>query len=371
MLPNIHRNKEMLTNDPTICSVCRRVFSAVAFALSLTALTTARVQAGDVSLVETGSTLLYPLFNIWVENYTKTHPGVNITSDATGSEVGVNKIISGEAQIGGSDVFMSDKEVKQNPQIVNIPLCISAQMVNYNLPDLNAEKLKLDGTVLAGIYSDKIREWDAAPIAALNPSLKLPHQPIIPIRRAEGSGDTFIFTQFLAFSDSTWADNHGYGTTITWPAVPGSLEATGNGGMVQTTQKTAYSVAYIGVSYSAEIAKAGLGTAWLKNQAGNFLLPTKEAVQAAAAGLGPRTPPDERVCIAFAPGENAYPLINYEYAIVSTKQSDAATAAAIRKFLLWTIVPNETNESYLDSVHFIALPPHIWDLSQVQIQTIK
>jgi phosphate transport system substrate-binding protein len=361
----------MRMTNPTIYSLCRRLFSAVAFALSLTALTATRVQAGDVTLVETGSTLLYPLFNVWVANYTKTHPGVTITANATGSEAGMKKIISGEAQIGASDVFMSDKEVRENPQSLNIPLCISAQMVNYNLPGLNTEKLKLDGTVLAGIYSGKIRDWDAAPISALNPNLKLPHQPIIPIRRAEGSGDTSIFTQFLDFSDSGWADNYGYGTTIAWPAVPGSLEATGNEGMVQTLQKTAYSVAYIGVSYSADIANAGLGTAWLQNQAGNFLLPTKETVEAAAAGLGSRTPPDERLVIAFAPGENAYPLINYEYAIVSAKQADAETAAAIRKFLLWTIVPSETNESYLDSVHFIALPPHIWELSQAQIQKIQ
>ena len=360
-----------MTNPTLKCPARGRLLCAIAFALSMTVLATIRVLADPITLTETGSTLLYPLFNIWVENYTKTHPGVNITTDATGSEAGVKKIISAEAQIGASDVFMSDKEVKQYPQILNIPLCISAQMVNYNLPDLNAEKLKLDGTVLAGIYSGKIRDWDAEPIAALNPSLKLPHQPIIPIRRAEGSGDTFIFTQFLTFSDSVWADSFGYGTTIAWPAVPGSLEATGNEGMVQTIQKTAYSVAYIGVSYSAEIANAGLGTAWLKNQSGNFLLPTKETVEAAAAGLGSRTPPDERLVIAFAPGENAYPLINYEYAIVSTKQADPATAAAIRKFLLWTIVPSETNESYLDSVHFIALPPHIWELSQAQIQTIK
>ncbi|HYY30918.1 MAG TPA: phosphate ABC transporter substrate-binding protein PstS [Chthoniobacterales bacterium] len=357
--------------SPTTFSIFRPVFSAVAFALSLTALAPTQVQAGDVTLVERGSTLLYPLFNIWIENYTKTHPGVNITANATGSEDGIKKALSGEVQIGASDVFMSDKVVKENPQMLNIPLCISAQMINYNLPGLDSEKLKLDGTVLAGIYSGKIRDWDAAPIVALNPGLKLPHQTIIPIRRADGSGDTFIFTQFLAFSDTTWADNCGYGTTISWPAVPGSLEATGNEGMVETAQKTPYSVAYIGVSYSAQIANAGLGTAWIGNQSGNFLLPTKESVQAAAAGLGSRTPPDERLDIAFAPGEDAYPLINYEYAIVSAKQADPATAAAIRKFLLWTIVPSETNESYLDSVHFIALPPHVWELSQAQIQNIK
>jgi phosphate transport system substrate-binding protein len=360
----------MYTTNQKLSSASLRLFRAVAVVLSLTAVTTARVQAGDVALVETGSTLLYPLLDIWVANYTKTHPGISIKTNATGSEAGVKKAISGEAQIGASDVFMSDKEVRQNPQILNIALCISAQMINYNLPGLNGEKLKLDGTVLAGIYSGKIREWDADPIVAMNPGVKLPHQPIVPIRRAEGSGDTFIFTQFLSFSDRPWADNYGYATTITWPAVPGSLEATGNEGMVETARKTAYSVGYIGVSYSAEIANAGLGTAWIKNQSGNFLLPSKETVEAAAAGLGPRTPPDERVCIAFAPGENAYPLINYEYAIVSTKQADPATAAAIRKFLLWCIVPSETNESYLDSVHFIALPPHVWDLSQTQIQTI-
>jgi len=347
-----------------------RLLSAIALALSISALTTP-VPAEAVTLVETGSTLLYPLFNIWVANYTKTHPGVNITTDSTGSEAGIKKIISGEVQIGASDAFMSDAEVKRNPQIVNIPLCIAAQMVNYNLPGLNAEKLKLDGTVLAGIYSGKIRVWDAAPIAALNPNVKLPHHAIIPIRRADGSGDTFIFTQFLSFSDADWANNQGYGMVITWPVVEGSLEAHGNTGMVQTIQKTAYSLAYIGVSYAADIASGVMGTAWLKNESGNFLLPTKEAVQAAAADLSSRTPTDERLTIVLSPGAAAYPLVSYEYAIVSTRQADPATAAAIRKFLLWTIVPSETNESYLDSVHFIGLPPHIWELSQAQIQTVK
>ena len=145
-------------------SACGRILSVVALALSVSTLTTIPVRANPATLVETGSTLLYPLFNIWVANYTKTHPGIYITTDATGSEAGIKKIISGEAQIGASDAFMSDTEVKRNPQIVNIPLCIAAQMVNYNLPGLNAGKLKLDGTVLAGIYSGKIRIWDSGAI---------------------------------------------------------------------------------------------------------------------------------------------------------------------------------------------------------------
>jgi phosphate transport system substrate-binding protein len=363
----------MHTAHPTLkYSAPGRILCAVlAFSLSITFLNIVRLQAQEVTLVETGSTLLFPLFKIWVANYTKTHPGVTITSDPTGSEAGIKKVISGEAQIGTSDAFMSDAEVKRNPQIINIPLCISAQMINYNLPGLDAETLKLDGTVLAGIYSGKISDWDAAPIAALNPGVKLPHHPIIPIHRTDGSGDTFMFTQFLTFSDPIWADNTGYGTTITWPAVSGSLEATGNAGMVLTSQKTAYSLAYIGVSFGAEVANAGLGTALVKNESGNYVLATKETVEAAAAGLGSRTPPDERLSIVLAPSADAYPLVNYEYAIVSTKQADAVTAAAIRKFLLWSIVPSETNESFLDSVHFIPLPPHVWELSQAQIQSIK
>jgi phosphate transport system substrate-binding protein len=122
--------------------------------------------------------------------------------------------------------------------------------------------------------------------------VKLPHQPIVPVRRSDGSGDTYIFTQFLSFADATWSDSRAFGMTINWPVVPGSLEAAGIEGMVQTIQKTPYSIGYIGVSYSKEIADAGLGTALLKNQAGNFLLPTKETVEAAAEGLGvgrPRT----------------------------------------------------------------------------------
>ena len=250
-------------------------------------------------------------------------------------------------------------------------MAISAQTVNYNVPDLNTANLKFDGPVLAGIYTGKIRTWDDKAIAALNPGLKLPHNEIVPIHRAEGSCDTFIFTQYLTFSTPSWENSQGVGTTIKWPAVPGGLDASGNPGMVKNIEQTPYSMGYVGVSFHDEIAKAGLATAALQSYDGEFLLPTPESIAAAAAALGPRTPADERLTLGNAPGANAYPLINYEYAIVSLKQANSGTAAAIRKFLLWAIAPDEANDKYLADAHFIPLPAHIWALSHDQIDEIK
>jgi phosphate transport system substrate-binding protein len=351
----------------------RASIPAAVLALGLLALglLTLPVRADDVSLVETGSTLLYPLFKVWVSEYTKTHSGVHITASGTGSGAGIAQAISGAAQIGTSDAYMTDAQAKRNPQIINVPMAISAQTVNYNLPGLNTTNLKLDGPVLVGIYTGKIRAWDDKPIAALNPDVKLPHHDIIPIRRADESGDTFVFTQYLTFTTPSWENTIGYGTSIAWPAVPGSLSADGNLGVLKATQQTPYSISYLGISFHTEIADAALGTALLKSYSGEFLAPTPETIAAAAASLSPRTPPDERLTLVNAPGANAYPLVNYEYAIVSTKQANPETAKAIRRFLLWAIAPDETNEKYLDEAHFIALPAHIWVMSHDQIEKIK
>ncbi len=328
--------------------------------------------AADVTLLETGSTLLYPLFNLWVPDYTKAHPGVRITTQGTGSGTGIAQAISGVAQIGASDAYMSDGQIKQNPSILNIPLAISAQTVNFNVPGLNKDHLKLDGPVLAGIYSGAIKNWDDAAIKALNPGVKLPNHTIVPIHRTDGSGDTFIFSQYLSFSDSKWNGSVGYGTTISWPAVQGGVGANGNPGMVQACQQTPYSIAYIGVSFHEQVAKAGLGTAMLKNRAGKFLLPTPKTVSAAADGLIAKTPADERLSLVFAPGAESYPIINYEYAIVNAKQANAEQAKAIKEFLGWAVESDGGNASkYLEAVRFIALPKHIQELSKAQIAKIQ
>jgi phosphate transport system substrate-binding protein len=352
----------------------RAAHCAVALALGLLGLVAsalAEARADDLTLTETGSTLIHPLFKIWAAEYAKSHPGVTVSAAATDSGAGVEQAISGAVRIGASDAYMSDAEVKKNPQIINVPMAISAQTINYNLPGLNHQNLRLSGPTLAGIYTGKIRTWDDPAIVALNPSAKLPHHDIAPIHRNDPSGDTFIFTQYLTFSTVPWENSIGFGRTIAWPAAPGALEASDNADMIAKIRETPYSIGYVGFSFHDDIAKAGLGTAALQSFDGEFLLPTPESIAAAAAALGPRTPLDERLTLVNAPGANAYPLINYEYAIVSTKQPNPGTAAAIRKFLLWAIAPDETNEKYLADAHFIPLPAHIWVLSHDQIETIK
>jgi phosphate transport system substrate-binding protein len=206
-------------------------------------------QAAGVSLVETGSSLLYPLFNIWVPHFEKAHPGVKVTTQSTGSGAGIAQAISGVVQVGASDAYMSDQQIKQNPDILNIPLAISAQAINYNLPGLNNKHIKFSGPVLAGIYTGKITKWNDPAIEKLNPGLKLPEHQIIPVHRTDGSGDTFIFSQYLDFSTPSWANTVGYGTTVSWPAVQGGLGANGNPGMVEALKQNPYAIAYIGVSF--------------------------------------------------------------------------------------------------------------------------
>lgn len=323
-------------------------------------------------LLETGSTLLYPLMNLWVQDYQRSHD-VQITTQGTGSGTGISQAIAGVAQIGASDAYMSDSQMHQSPML-NIPLAISAQQVNYNIPGLNNVHLNLSGPVLAGIYAGRIAYWDDRAIKAMNPHVasRLPHQPIVPIHRADGSGDTFLFTQYLSKSTSWWNSGPGYGTTISWPNVASAVGATGNPGMVQTCKATPYSVAYIGVSFLNQTNDAHLGYAALQNRDGHFVLPDAETIGAAAHALENSTPGDERLSLISAPGANSYPIINYEYAIVNPHQPDRETAAALRAFLTWAISSSGGQQArFLDAVHFLPLPARLVSESRGQINRIQ
>lgn len=347
--------------------------------LAMAVLPFAAGQSTPVTITETGSTLIYPLFKTWIAAYTKIVPAVHMTAEASGSGAGIDQATSKRVQIGTSDAYMSDNQAMANSDILNIPLAISAQIVDANLPELRGGVLKLSGQVLVDIYAGRIREWDNQSIAELNRGLHLPHHAIVPVRRRDNSGDTFIFTQFLSFSTHssiegapTWESTIGYGTTVNWPPLPALPTASSNQDMLQTLGRTPYAIGYLGGSFQAEANKAGLITAMLQNQDGKFLLPTTATITAAAAALTPRTPPDERLTLVFAPGPDSYPLINYEYALVSVRQPNPQVAGAISNFLLWCISPQGGSAaSFLDTVNFIPLPTSIRARSEIQIAKIQ
>jgi phosphate transport system substrate-binding protein len=192
------------------------------------------------------------------------------------------------------------------------------------------------------------------------------------VRRGDASGDTFVFTQFLDFSTPSWDDAVSFGTTVKWPEVAGEVQVQGNDGMVKTIAATPFSVGYVGISFAADAAKAAIGSASLKNQDGKFVTPTPETVSTAASMLDPRTPPDERLTLVYAPGADSYPLVNYEYAVVSAHQANPQTAAAIRSFLLWSIAVDGGNSAkFLDGVGFVPLPDFIRAMSEKQIGQIR
>ncbi|MHB1842055.1 MAG: phosphate ABC transporter substrate-binding protein PstS [Sulfobacillus sp.] len=325
--------------------------------------------AAKVTLQETGSTLLYPLFNIWAPAYHSSHPAISITTDGTGSGTGISQALAGTVQIGASDAYLSSQDVAQNPGAMDIPLAISAQVIAYNLPSVTVAHLKLSGPVLAAIYTGKITNWDSAQIAALNPGVSLPNLTITPLHRSDASGDTFIFSQYLSFTTPSWNSAVGYGTGITFPSVATALGEAGNSGMVTALNATKGAIAYVGISYSGSLATDHLAYAQLLNKSGQYVLPTPQTIDAAAAALVPQTPPSEALSLIYAPGANAYPLINYEYAIVTQQQASAQQAAAVKAFLTWALTSGNS-PTYLNQVHFVPLPASIVQLSESQVAKI-
>ena len=326
--------------------------------------------ATAVSLSQTGSTLLYPLFSRWAQDYQQRYPNVTVTTGQGGSGDGIAQAAAGSVDIGASDAYLSEGDLKQHPGLMNIALAVSAQQINYNLPGLTGN-LKLNGHVLAAMYRGDIKTWNDPQLTALNPGVNLPNTPVVPLHRSDGSGDTFLFTQYLSKQDPDgWGKQPGFGTTVDFPAVDGALGENGNGGMVTGCAETPGCVAYIGISFLDQAQQKGLGEAQLANATGNYLLPDAKSIQAAATGFAGQTPANQAISLIDGPAADGYPIVNYEYAIVNAAQKDTATAQTLQAFLHWAITDGATPD-YLDKVHLQPLPEAVSKLSVAQITTIS
>jgi phosphate transport system substrate-binding protein len=336
-----------------------------------TAVTTARVASEPAgTITESGSGLLYPLARTWAAAYHQQVPGVTVATASTGSGKGIALASAGKVDIGASDAYLSSGDLVKKPTLLNIPLAVSAQTVIYNLPELSAgNHVKLNGAVLAGIYDGTITMWNDPAITGINQGLTLPAIKIVPIHRADSSGDTFLFTSYLSTQDQQWDNTIGYGTTAAWPRIPAAMAATGSVATMHDCESTPGCVAYNGISYLSQALAGGLGEARLANFAGRYTLPTATAIRDSVDSFVSITPPNETISMIDGPSVTGYPIVNYEYAVVSTRQPDAGKASAITAFLKWVITTGNA-ASYLNTVGFQPLPPTLVTLGEQQIGEI-
>ena len=323
--------------------------------------------SGSTTISETGSTLLLPLVSAWQVAYGALNSNVLITTSGTGSGTGIADAAAGTVNIGGSDAYLSSADMSQYPGLMNIPLAVAALDVNYNLPGIK-KPLNLNGTVLAQIYTGKIKTWNDPAIAALNKGVSLPSTKIVTLHRADSSGSTFLFTSYLNAQDqSAWSTSN-VGTSISWPALPGATAETGSGAMVKGCAAIKGCIAYIGISYLTQTSAAGLGTASLANKGGQFEQPSTSSINSALATFSSSTPASGSQSLIN--GTAGYPIINYEYAIVKSKQASPAEASAVKAFLTWGITSG-TDAKYMGPVNFLPLPSNVASIAKALIGKIS
>jgi phosphate transport system substrate-binding protein len=310
-----------------------------------------------------------PLFALWGPAYHTSHSQVTVRTASSSSGVGISSAAVGAVDIGASDAYLSPSDVAKYSTLANIPLAVAALMVVYRVRGVSpSTHLRLDGTVLAQIFSGKITRWNDPAITSLNHGVTLPGDPIVLIHRADTSGSTFLFTSYMnAQAPADWSPFL-IGTKIAWPQQPGEIGASGSQGIVSKIKATSGGISYVGVSYESDITGDNqLGMAALGNSSGNFELPTTSSIDAGLASFT-NTPANEAISLINGSEAQAYPIINYEYAIVNTAQASATLARDIQAFLYWTITSGTTQ---LSSVNFQPLPPSVVTLSEAQIATIK
>jgi phosphate transport system substrate-binding protein len=321
---------------------------------------------GSTTLQESGSSLMFPYLEGIVGAFHTANPSITVAPAAGGSGQGVSDAEAGTTDFGASDAYLSPSEMATDSGLLNIPVVVSSQAVDYNLKGI--KDLKLSGPVLAGMYLGTITKWNDPAIAKLNPGVTLPSEAVHPVHRSDSSGDTFLFSSYLSDTDPTFSSKVGPNEVLNLPSVATSAAAKGNPGMVQSCGSTPGCVAYIGISAQASAVTAGLGEAELENASGKFVQSSPTTVDAAVAAA-PAIPASLAVSLIDTKGAGAYPIVNFEYIIV---KNSAKNGPAIQTFLDYIISPTGGSApAALSADNFEALPASLVPKVKAAIQTIK
>jgi len=295
-----------------------------------------------------GATFPYPIYSKWFSEYHTLHPDIQINYQSIGSGGGIRQVQAGTVDFGASDGPMSDEQIAQSKvKVLHVPTVLGAVVPAYNIPGVNAE-LKFTPDVLADIYLGKINKWNDPRITKVNPGVNFPNQNITVVHRSDGSGTTYIFTDYLSKVSSDWKNTVGKGTSVKWPV---GIGGKGNEGVAGSVRQLPGSIGYIELIYALQ-NKIPFGV--VQNSSHNFIKASLASTTAAAAGV--KMPNDFRVSITNPPGKDAYPIASFTWLLIPTNPANATKGKILKDFLFWML---DKGQSMVEALSYAPLPQDV------------
>jgi phosphate transport system substrate-binding protein len=319
-------------------------------------------QAEPMLINGAGATFPYPIYSKWFDEYTRANPDFRFNYQSIGSGGGIRQASEQTVDFGATDGPMNDEQLKKaKVKLLHFPTVLGAVVPTYHIPGVNAE-LKFTPEALAGIFLGKITKWNDPEIAKPNPGVKLPNNPIIVVHRSDGSGTSYVWTDYLSKVSPEWEKKVGRGTSVNWPV---GLGGKGNEGVAGLVKQSPYSIGYVELIY-AEQNKISYGL--VKNSAGHFIKASLKTTSNAAAGAAKAMPADFRVSITNAPGDETYPISTFTWLLIPEKIGDPVKGKAIVGFLHWMLKEGQT---YAPNLTYAPLPKEVVAMEEKAIGHIK
>jgi phosphate transport system substrate-binding protein len=309
-----------------------------------------------------GATFPYPIYSKWFDEYHKAHPSVQINYQSIGSGGGIRQLLDKTVDFGASDGPMSDEQLQQAGfRILHFPTVLGGAVPSYNIPGMSTE-LKFTPEALAAIFLGKASKWNDPAISGANPGVKLPSEDIVVVHRSDGSGTSYIWTDYLSKVSDEWRTKVGKNTSVNWPV---GLGGKGNEGVAGLIKQTPYSIGYVELIYAIQNS---LPYGSVKNSAGEFVKASLASVSAAAAGAAKSMPDDFRVSITDPPGKEAYPISSFTWLLIPAQIQDAAKRSAIKDFLVWMLT---SGQQFCEPLAYAKLPKEVVVKEQKAVALIQ
>jgi len=341
-----------------------KIIRILALAVAVLALGAAAwAEGSDPMLLNgAGATFPYPIYSKWFDEYHKKFPNIQINYQSVGSGAGIQQLQAGTVDFGASDGPMNDEQLaKAKVKVLHFPTVLGADLPSYNIPGVDAE-LNFTPEALAGIFLGKITKWNDPAIAGPNPGVNLPGKDLVVIHRSDGSGTTYIWTDYLSKVSEEWKTKVGKGTSVNWPV---GLGGKGNEGVAGLIKQTPYSIGYIELIYAIQ-NRIPYGR--VRNAAGTFVKADLASVSAAAAGAAKSMPEDFRVSITNAPGKAAYPIAGFTWLLIPEHIADGNKREVLKGFLKWMLADGQ---KYCEGLAYGRLPKEVVDQEMKAIARIQ